>query len=604
MGTICSAADSPGPVEDEGGLPLLKLPVPGAGEDGYVEDDVVSVEALRWVNRTFEILWPEMDKVAQAIVEHRITPKIQEVAGAKHHSLKDVHFSKFTLGNAHPTISGLTVCKGAHGGSKLRMVVEYNSDMNVQFVAMKMHFGMKSFLLIGEVVVLLRPYLEGFPNKVGGITMYFVNRPRIEMDFTGIANIADIGGISGVVRQAIMDMMAEKMVLPNAITELVGIESLTVYPPVMGSPHPPIGALRINLVSAKGLKDGDWHLNPLATAVDDNYVRFTIGAQVFKAPVRKLPQAHTFSVLDVMQRIFIDVYDEDQWTADDFLGSAGSFTIAEAKALSGVEVKVIDHTSKDQDGGILTMEVEFLSVMCNKLGRDTTFVVLQTQEVTLPSELEGKIIVRGAVGKDERDTPAAKPMGRQSTDLVKSVMEEVRERCKKEGMKDAAVKRVTDLTGLKSVTEGFKLAVNNDLSFPVPTTELKDAALKLSIVQKVSKTETALGSIDLPLGNFAKDPSMLRRDPIEIKSANGTIQVAATLFVSGLEITDVPEEAKLDVKDMTHMHWASTSDVRYQPKGGGNSPCANERSHRWFFPQFKSGKSNGRAESPRERKST
>eukprot|EP00419_Tripos_fusus_P036764 CAMPEP_0172763254 /NCGR_PEP_ID=MMETSP1074-20121228/174969_1 /TAXON_ID=2916 /ORGANISM="Ceratium fusus, Strain PA161109" /LENGTH=52 /DNA_ID=CAMNT_0013597797 /DNA_START=62 /DNA_END=216 /DNA_ORIENTATION=- len=50
------------------------------------------------------------------------------------------------------------------------------------------------------------------------------------MDFTGLANVADFGGISDLVRNTMSEVLAQKIVLPNAVTQLVGYTDAAVYP--------------------------------------------------------------------------------------------------------------------------------------------------------------------------------------------------------------------------------------------------------------------------------------------------------------------------------------------------------------------------------------
>lgn len=513
--------------------------------------DTVGPEALQWVNKLLEILWPEMDKVARHIVHDKITPRMQEKAGQKMPQLKDMHFSHFTLGTATPKVTGLHVSTTPFGGSKVRMMVDYKSDIAVEVLAMKMKVGMRAFHLSGEMCVLMRPVMEDYPGNVGGMTMYFVNRPRIDLDFTGLANIADLGGIKGIVRQTIGDVLAEKLVLPNAITNVIGYDDLLVYPPVMGPPHPPVAAVSIRLVKAADIRDGDFHLNPFATKVEDNYVKYVMGDVTWKAPIGNLPQERTFTVMDVMQTMSISVWDEDSITADDFLGTVGTYTMSEIEALSGRDIQVNDPSRKEGKGGVLQMEVHFFNIKPFRLGPSENIVVIQFQEVFLHFKPEGKVFVRAKLGSETRTTRASNPMtSAVKSKTVQSVIKDMQERLRKEGVQEDLIERVTVLEGLQAVSSFSRVPLNINISFPVATKDMGSGMIDIEVVQQLTKKkEHVLGTYRHALEVFGSDPSKELDEKMEIDGDGGKIEVKASMFVCALEKGSAPVGGKLEPSD-------------------------------------------------------
>jgi len=545
--------------------------------------DTVGPQALEWMNRTLELLWPEMDKVAKTIVEAKITPRMQEVASQKTSSLKDMYFSHFTLGKASPKVTGLHVSSTPYGGAKVRMMIEYKSDMKVELLAMKMKVGMRNFRLFGEAAVIVRPTMEDYPGKVSGVSLYFVNRPKMEIDFTGLAEIADLGGLNKIVRNVISDMLAEKLVLPNAVTQVVGYEDVTVFPPVMGPPHPPIGALRVRLLKAEGIRSGDINWNPLTKPVEDNYVRFTVGDRAWKAEVAKLPQEHTFTVHDLMQNLAIEVWDEDTYTSDDFLGSAGEHTMAEAQALSLKTIHVRDPTCKEGEGGTLMMEVTWFNAHPFKLGSDENMIVMQVQEVRLYFKIEHKIAVRARLCGEERMTRASKLMqSALRNKTVTSVIEDMQERLRKEGLKEEDVQRLTTTEGLRSSSSSSRVPIHSNLSFAVETNEMSSAAVEIEIVEVMpKKQERVLGSFKRTLEVFLATPEKEvgggEDEVMEIPCEEGKIELSASLFCCALEPGVPPEGGKF--------HKEEVATVLEQQESGKLENSQSSRSNgKWKFP--------------------
>uniref|UniRef100_A0A7S2N2V1 SMP-LTD domain-containing protein n=1 Tax=Alexandrium andersonii TaxID=327968 RepID=A0A7S2N2V1_9DINO len=604
MGQACSACPSPGSEEqliDYGATAERSAADEPVKNHYHFVDymakwtpDTVGPEALEWVNKLIEILWPEMDKVAKHIVHDKITPRMQDKAAEKLARLKDIRFSHFTLGTATPRITGLHVSTTPYGGSKVRMMVDYQSDMAVELLAMGMKIGMRQFHLSGEMVVLMRPKMEDYPGNVGGCTMYFVNRPRIDLDFTGLANLADLGGIKGIVRQTIGDMFAEKLVLPNAVTNVFGFDDLTVYPPVLGPPHPPVAALIIKVVKATGIRDGDFNFNPFATKVEDNYVKFTFGDSAWKAPIGNLGQEHTFIVMDTMQKMSISVWDEDTITADDFLGHVGDFTVSELETLNGKDLQVHDPERKEGRGGIMQMEVSFYNVRPFKLSSERNMVVMQFQEVLLHFKPEGTVCARVKCGAETRTTRATKPMVSQiKVKTVDSVLQDMKERMKKEGVQEDVVERVTKHEGLQALSQASRVPLNVNVSFPVSTRDMECQSLEIEIVLMLpKKKEHVLGVYKHSMKVFLNDPEKEHDEKLDIKSDLGQIEVKASMFICALEMGSAPVGGKLKESPGTEKVDKQGTNEKDGP-GEGSHGKESPRKRGWRIPFLGKAASSG-----------
>jgi len=527
-------------------------------------------EAIEWVNRLLAHLWPDMEKVAREIIDEKITPLMQAKAAAAPSAfgLKDIHFSHFSLGKVTPRIERLAcVPAEAFGGVRCHLYVEYDSDMHMELDAGHVTLGVKSFKISGEAVVLIRPVMDEIQGVVGGCTFYFSNRPKIEMDFTGLANLADFGGISEIVRGVIHQVLADKIVLPNAITQLVGYSTAAVYPLVMGPPHPPIGVLRVTTVKAEGIRSGDWTLFA-SQAVDDNYIKFTMGDQEWKAPTAEMGKSHCFFVHDSLQRLSVDVFDEDQWTSDDYLGKVGDWTAEEAEAISDRLLHLHDPEHPNEDAGHLQFKVEYLKTLPRDLPTDTDMcmIVAHFKEVVLPTaELKGKLALRCKIGSliEPKTTNSGKPLGGVTRKIAEKILADVEKRLKEESVEDNVIERVVNMRGLDIEKDLSKVAINCHLNFLVslqemPATDLLQMELELlELPEKKSKDkeenqEKVLGTAGIPLQELLDKPSQDIDVDIEILAEvdgeQKEFKVQASAQICALKPEKPPPAAEVDTK--------------------------------------------------------
>ncbi|CAL1274515.1 unnamed protein product [Larinioides sclopetarius] len=168
--------------------------------------------------------------------------------------------------------------------------------------------------------VVMKPLVKIIP-LVGGVTVFFLNRPRIDFNLTNVANVLDMPGMGDILRKAVSEQVAAMMVLPNKfpvqLIQDIPLKSLKFSPPA--------GVLRLHIAEARDLVKAD--VGVLGMGKSDPYCIISVGIQEFRTPVIKntiTPKWSFFCepIIDqfVGQNIDIEVMDEDQSSKDDFLG--------------------------------------------------------------------------------------------------------------------------------------------------------------------------------------------------------------------------------------------------------------------------------------------
>ena len=292
-------------------------------------------------------LWPYIDKAATSMVRDMAAPAFKDLP----FPLSTLEFRKFDLGNVPFVLDNILVRElqemddhGGVDGKKQEYIqfewdITWNSKCDIQLATEKVGgvavvaFGVKEFSLSGRLQVIAKP-LSGVLPCMDAIQFAFVNPPKIELDFTGLANVADIKmyglNISKFVRQIVDDTLAQTLVLPNrTIAPLADkVDYRDIFCPAY------LGLARIKLHSGRGFK-----IEKATTAfgkddIPDVYVKIRLGAEKFfessvvsnNCSPKWDPneEFHDFLNSGASQNLEIQVWDRDTGVldSDDLLGVA------------------------------------------------------------------------------------------------------------------------------------------------------------------------------------------------------------------------------------------------------------------------------------------
>lgn len=207
----------------------------------------------------------------------------------------------------------------------VRSVVMYdcstgNCDIQLKG-GMGIAFGVKSMKLQGRMGILMRPLTTDL-SIVSGIQYGFINPPDLELDFTGLANVADFKVIDKKIRSTMQDVLASMLVLPERM--LYKMEPACSFVDIF---RPPLGIVCLDILSGQGFVEEKRTLRK--NDVPDCYCNVTMGGRTIRtktvqdslSPVWK-NEHHDFLLCDMDQMVYLTVMDEDggPMDPDDFLG--------------------------------------------------------------------------------------------------------------------------------------------------------------------------------------------------------------------------------------------------------------------------------------------
>uniref|UniRef100_A0A673BW25 Extended synaptotagmin-like protein 1b n=1 Tax=Sphaeramia orbicularis TaxID=375764 RepID=A0A673BW25_9TELE len=241
-------------------------------------------------------------------------------------------------------------------------ILSYVGNVEID-VEVKRYFckaGVNGIQLHGMMRVILEPLIGDVPI-VGAVTMFFIQRPRLDINWTGLTNLLDVPGLNVMSDSMIMDAIASFLVLPNRlVVPLVpGLHLAQLRSPL------PRGVVRIHLLEAQKLAAKDSYVKGVMAGLSDPYAILRVGPQTFTSQhvdntdSPKWGEMYEVIVHEVPgQELDVEVYDKDP-DQDDFLGRT--------KLDLGIVKKsiVVDDwfTLKDTPSGRVHFRLEWLSLL-------------------------------------------------------------------------------------------------------------------------------------------------------------------------------------------------------------------------------------------------
>uniref|UniRef100_G3P3N6 Extended synaptotagmin-like protein 1a n=1 Tax=Gasterosteus aculeatus aculeatus TaxID=481459 RepID=G3P3N6_GASAC len=237
--------------------------------------DFPDVEKVEWLNKILQQAWPFIGQYLEKLLVETIAPAIR--MSSIH--LQTLSFTKVNIGDKALKVVGVK----AHTENDKRQVMldlylSYAGDVEVN-VEIKKYFckaGVKGVQLHGKLRVILEPLIGDVP-LVGAITMFFIRRPKLDINWTGLTNLLDIPGLNAISDTMIMDAIASHLVLPNRLT-IPLVADLHVAQ--LRSPLPR-GVVRIHLLEAEDLTAKDTVIKGLIDGKSDPYAVLRVGTQIF-----------------------------------------------------------------------------------------------------------------------------------------------------------------------------------------------------------------------------------------------------------------------------------------------------------------------------------
>ena len=400
-----------------------------SGGSSLPPGDVVSGGALsNFPSDLIRALWSHMDAFLSNSIRESVEPMLAQSLPKPFSSMRftklsfgrtPLHFDNIvihreeTVSTVDPTLQSTPVIK-----LDLDVVWEAQCEIELQ-APLVGTLGLRQFTLVGRLCLLLHP-MDDAP-LVSAVQCSFVNPPIISLDFTGLAQLADLGIVKSRLLASVQDSLASTMVLPQRT--LVKLDPTTRYLDLYA---PPRGVLRLTLQRGTGFQIQKAQYFGRDDIVDV-YCILSLGNKTWTSqtidnnlePVWNEKSDFVYHELD--QEIQINLWDRDQGTldSDDHLGVA-KLTVRQALEATlppnrTISVQVFNNWKEQKATGItLTVSVENLALTENLSSLQgfaphcvcgvLEVLVLGARDLAVPKE-EAASFVRVVCGKFNFVTP-------------------------------------------------------------------------------------------------------------------------------------------------------------------------------------------------------
>ncbi|XP_049654220.1 extended synaptotagmin-2 isoform X4 [Accipiter gentilis] len=305
-------------------------------------------------------MWPFICQFIEKLFRETIEPAVR---GANNH-LSTFSFTKIDIGHQPLRINGVKVY--TENVDKRQIILDLqisfagNCEIDLEIKRYFCRAGVKSIQIHGTMRVILEPLIGDMP-LIGALSLFFLRKPLLEINWTGLTNLLDVPGLNGLSDTIILDIISNYLVLPNRITvPLVSeVQIAQLRFPI------PKGVLRIHFIEAQDLEGKDTYLKGIVKGKSDPYGIIRVGNQIFQSKVIKENLNPKWNeVYEALvyehpgQELEIELFDEDP-DKDDFLGSLMIDLIEVEKERLLDEWFTLDEVSK----GKLHLKLEWLTLM-------------------------------------------------------------------------------------------------------------------------------------------------------------------------------------------------------------------------------------------------
>ena len=287
-------------------------------------------DRAEWLNVVLKKVWPHLGPVSNTIAKRIIEPKISSVLKSLNvrsldlEMLSNFKLREFVLGAEAARVGGVKAYDRNTGREELVVDVEliYAGDARVLFSVQGLDCEINQVSLRATVRCVFKPLIEALPI-VGGLELFLLHMPVLDYNLGGAANLAEIPGISNIIRGVLDKIIKRGFVWPNRLSLYLPLDSLERMEDKSYLLPAPSGVLLVSVVRGRDLVKKDLR------GSSDPYVVLAVGADKVSFKERYVSkdvnpewQYTAQFPLEEPAGLALDlkVYDYDAGSEDDFMG--------------------------------------------------------------------------------------------------------------------------------------------------------------------------------------------------------------------------------------------------------------------------------------------
>jgi len=329
-------------------------------------------------------MWDNINVAGCQAVRDAVEPALKESLPAP---LNTLHFTKLDLGKNPLRLENILVHEKKGDTLQFDMDIVWDGQCEIELKADYVgRVGVRTIKFRGRMGVVLKPLTSVLPIA-GAAQYFFIDPPLLDLDFTGLAQIADTAVVNKTIRKVIDDTLASMLVLPNRMMAKVDPAQT-----ILSIHKPPLGVARVSVLKGTGFKTEKRALR--SDDVPDVFVDVCLGtAAPYKTKTMKnsnFPvwedETADFLLFDYGQTLQFHVWDEDTGAIDsnDEIGKA-SVSVQELLLSPGGTMS-LPIQGKSGKGA-------FLLVRCDLFPLTSTTLSSLTSQTAKPKDIGGLLTV-------------------------------------------------------------------------------------------------------------------------------------------------------------------------------------------------------------------
>uniref|UniRef100_A0A1I7W1K8 C2 domain-containing protein n=1 Tax=Loa loa TaxID=7209 RepID=A0A1I7W1K8_LOALO len=277
-------------------------------------------ERVEWLNKVILQLWPYITDYSKYFMREYIEPQVKSQLPAIFRSFK---FTKMDMGDIPCRVGGIKVY--THNVGRDRIIVDmdiaYAGDADFDVSVAGFTGGLNELQFSGKLRAVLKPLLP-YPPMVGGVSGFFLEKPKIDFNLTGMGEFVELPGLLNAIRAIIDSQVSALCVLPNEIVIPLApnVDITRLHLPE------PDGVLRLKIMEARNLENRDVKFTK--NMASDPYCQIQVGSQFYRTKtidnnLNPIWNEYFEFVVDQVngQKLRIELFDYDKTSSDEELGT-------------------------------------------------------------------------------------------------------------------------------------------------------------------------------------------------------------------------------------------------------------------------------------------
>lgn len=275
-------------------------------------------DRVNFLSDLVKALWRNLDPALSATIIEMIEPSFKDMLPGP---LSRLRFTSLRLGSKPMRLDNITVHE-KNGIVQFDMDMTWHAECDIQLKADYLgKFGIKQIHVQGRLTFLLTP--SDVLPAVSAVQYAFANKPYIGLDFTGLAQVADLTVLKASLLEIVHQSLSSMMVLPQRM-----VYKIDPTKSFIDIHTPPKNVARVTLVRGRGFEVEEKLIGK--NDIPDVYVNLTLGDRDYRSSVVDdscepvWNESFDFLLADEDQVLSLHAWDRDSGAldADDDLGSA------------------------------------------------------------------------------------------------------------------------------------------------------------------------------------------------------------------------------------------------------------------------------------------